>query len=53
MLNSNCRLCLLRHQALKGLERERVYAFLKNELSLLGYVGFEAELYRFVEELAK
>ena len=50
---TNCRICVLRHQAVKSPEVDRVYVFLKNELSLLGYTGFEAELYRWIERLKK
>jgi hypothetical protein len=43
----------LYRQAKHCLHTDSVYALLKNALSLFGYHGFEAELYRLVEGLKK
>jgi hypothetical protein len=50
---SKCRLCLLHQHATEDPSVDRVYVCLKNILSLLGFVCFEAELYRLVEGLKK
>jgi hypothetical protein len=49
----SCRVCILHQLATDNPSIDRLYAWLKNTLSLFGYVGFEAELYRFVERMKK
>jgi hypothetical protein len=46
-------MCVMRELAVRAQTVDHVYAWLKNMLSPLGYVGFEAELYRFVEGLKR
>ena len=48
---SQCRICTLHRLAMQNPNVDQLYAWMKNSLSSLGFVGFEAELYRFLEDL--